>query len=472
MAAIRLKSSSGKWTHTTKVDDPLFAPILGAMLEEGMTLPEELELPGSVGEELEKNWHLIGILHQWKKWAQKCKKSEVKNYYGMRNMILDMPPVVKKVAVEHIVYSPPTEVVWRHQIAVLAGILNLPEGWELYTAVDSRTPLVERIYHMKAVLEIMRKNTLHSKILAAYTTPSTDNIRAPYYKLDEDSAGHQRILPVLDPFIRNQWLCMRGTPTQPSKGPCITLYALLLDVDWEVVIQVLEQQEDKSEKTRTREIISLANTLTGKITKVDELEIPINLQVLDYSTVEWYVGDQTSFDINRITVLYSRLLTYIPDDVHPAALGLHALFAWYPKKTKGDVRGIRRLVGQVNAWILSYYMRLPDTEISMEENTMRNIIKPSTALIVYLSRTIGLCAMRRILLCLLHYIDRNEKYTRKPPKEGSSDAVMRKRRVIAGELVQANKMCTLLEEYLEKLDGQDEGVRTLIPSSLDRDEDA
>ena len=91
----------------------------------------------------------------------------------------------------------------------------------------------------------------------------------------------------------------------------------------------------------------------------------------------------------------------------------------------------------------------------------------------FLGETLGLYAMRRILLSLLYYIDKNADRARKLiKKENVSEKTKKKHEKDLHAVERAELFAELLEKYIEEHNGEDEGVRTMEMGKLARVEKA
>jgi hypothetical protein len=458
MAAIELYTAGG-WTHKTTVDDPLFAPILGSMLEDGMTLPDRLELQGSVGETIERDWYLLRELRKWTKWVGRVNMANASNYADMREFIIHGSKSARIVTLDHVVYQPPKKVLWRHELLVLSNILQLPSGWEIHTAVDSRTPLQERIHHMEAMRSIMLSHPRFSHVLAAYITTPAVILYNPSYVEDDKK------ISILAPFIRNTWLMIRARHIDgDARGVPLTLHTLLLHIDWEAVTAYIDSGAITSPDTA--KIRNLAQSMLGKVVKGDEIEFP-EIDLTIRSVDQWYDQGRSSIEVRRIIALYTNLLTYMNDDVLPVELGLDFIVGVDGKKMK-LTKGIRGLVRKVNYNLLHYIMCSHHTPESRYKNTggWKGTIILSSEIVVILSKTIGLYAMRRILLSLLHFIAQNESKSKKPSKEGVSQDTIKKKAKLADIVGRANIFAAMLETYLEGKDDAYDGVKSFDITSV------
>ena len=336
MANIVLKSASGKWEHKTTVNDPYFAPILGAMFEEGMELPDQLVIEGALGEALEREWKYIEILKEWKEWeklytevppiehagervaregihtytfsaSESRRGSTYPGYRGETVSVRDVPP--------------PRRVLWLHEMAVLSTALSLPSGWELHVAVDERTPIDARRRHLRSSLEYIRKNAVSIMYprVAVMFDHAEDEVRIMAEGRDSRPIAREC---VLDALIRNVWLIewneYLSTNPESTDLPYVGTPAMLDRMDWQLAHEILPAKEEG--KYYGTPAIDLAEFMLGEDCKTScSAGVAIHQDGLGFW--EWSVVS----DFSRLARIYSRLLTYLPEDATPAQLGLMSI---------------------------------------------------------------------------------------------------------------------------------------------------
>ena len=501
MASIELQSSSGKWKHRTTVDDPVFAPILGSMVESGLDLPDTLIIPGVLGEELERHWKKIEDIHKWMQWEKRCTEvtvNDTEEYYTTSQVYAFM-----------IGLPPPT--VWRHEIRVLSIALNLPIGWEAYTAVDERTPLEERLEHMEASRLFLRAHPEYEErgIQDVGDDTSAKNlittVSQPVVARKGDDINSR--LPSLAAFARNVWLINRGS----SSSPIITdvwhpvrFFTFLDQLDWEGIVTYLQPysylgtvetiydlalvmtgQRDEAH-FRMYYSVQLAWTTEGIGFTEHRADLEIDKPTNEMREVWRNPGDMLTGEDNLANI-YSRLLSYMPDDTTITRMGLEPILGDYAEVlrpsatyrrfandmdeedvyeayerhgesyeeefTQIEVYSTR--ISDIVAWVhattlkyLAYIDTIPSLTpiLSTNKYDVRLMKKDFPSIIQLLGNTLGLYAMRRILLSLLYYVES----TKGTSEEGVEVRVDR-----------ALYFSQLLEEYLEEHEGEDEGVKTL-----------
>ena len=475
MTAITLRSASGKWKLNTTIDDPLFTPILGAMAGEGMILPKTLTIEGALGEELERKWDCIVALREWMAW-EKTLSNIVEKYVKdgkWHNTYYDGEVNAREYYDElHPLNTcrsiPPKRVVWRHELTVLSAALTLPDGWEAHTAVDERTPLTERVYHMEASLKYYRENNASRLRLLETIDIDVQWLRSEagdYHTTVDMSKKYRPSL--LDPYLRNTWLITRHISLDSALDTGIYFISqpiMLILTDWSSLYKLLLQAGGLVHNGKT---FSIAKYMSGDTTTTINYGVCVGRTLDDGLLFPGY----TVKDTESLPIIYSRLLRYLPEDVHPATLGLDAILRTstvirtplstdnYSTYTVRNlpmkyVVGLTYLVGWVNHSVITYKQWYLD-QLRDVEGTVIIPRKDFTDVIEFLDETLGLYAMRRILLCILHYIANNEgTVTRKSKKKSSIEVEM------VNTLERANLFANLLEKYLEQKN-RDEGIRTL-----------
>jgi hypothetical protein len=140
-------------------------------------------------------------------------------------------------------------------------------------------------------------------------------------------------------------------------------------------------------------------------------------------------------DSANLAKIYAKFLTIVPEDEDVYFMGLDRVLG-LPKtvvsvRPTGVVNTIclAEVVAWVNSAVMHYLEWYFDHSITYGE------------LVMFLSETIGLYAMRRILLSLLHYIQLHKD------EDNTSMTI-------------AQSLSNALEDYLEHHKGEDETVRT------------
>lgn len=451
MASITLQNEAGNWKYTTTVDDPLFRPILGAMFEEGMTLPSELTIQGSLGEALEREWKYIDVLRKWMEWEQKVNSASIHPIVHLTTARLtkSQEQVINVGCV-----PPPT--LWRHDLLVLSTALNLPEGWEAYTAIDERTSLMDRVHHMQASLTFLQHDINNVK---RGLQDAEDDQGA--YDLIIDSHIYSmpnKIVHLLAPFTRNLWLINRGSEVDPDTKKLwdhITLHTYLDRLDWEGISMYLAPYAEEGTISR---VFRLANTMTGR----DSGRNTDYCVMLGRARMSiGFVGDEYTIDTNCLSRIYTRLLAHLPEDTSIERMGLEPILDMRVSVWDVTHQGyFDTYVGDVVAWVHASVLKYPQwykngppkklgnkRHYIASNDTHTLSLENFPDIVSFLGKTLGLYAMRRILLCLLYYIQAEQE-------KGVTTELVRIR------VNRANRFAKLLEEYLASHDG-DEGVRTL-----------
>jgi hypothetical protein len=442
MSAIQLRSASGKWKYKTTTDDPLFASVIGSMVEEGMTLGKELVLPGALGEALEKEWKYIKILQEWIDWEKRVIE-------GLQDKTIERPVDLVKSNVDVVVaggFPPPT--LWLHDIHVISRALTLPIGWEAYTATDSRISLTERVHHMKASQKYIVENGLMLRGVQDTVTYDAEELISHVYEQSSHvdiTNKNGVVLPyyvyLLAAFARNVWLINRRKTPNPKIGTtawkAVTLYTFLDMLDWEAILPYLTPYAGKSEEID--KTLRLAATMTGTLPRmptrsdeVEEYDRPLLLKrsrkgISSYSRDEENIDyimkyssrkKQAEYIDSHLSRVYLRLLEYLPDDVSIERMGLEVIVG--EKKPKWDtdfymvnIRSyvdISELVAWVHSTMLTYLKS--EKKIGDKSSVKRELITLDVddfpVAVQLISDVLGEYVLGRILLSLLHYLESNE----------------------------------------------------------------
>ena len=426
-----LRSASSKWMYKTTVDDPLFRPILGAMLEEGMEIPSELTLEGSVGEVIEEDWEYV------------CRLNGI------------------------MLVTTPNTTVWRHELARISNILDLPEGWEAYTAVDKRTPLEERVNHMRASHAYLMK---HSHVMEQHRRMARDAWTALSHLSDKvDQYGYG-----FDPLIRNLYLIAEGNIRDSHvrmDERTISLAILLLYIDWEVAkILIVDHESSTSEGNR------LIRRMNNEFTRC-YFNLPLKKSMIEGLGF----AQMGTIDATTLEQWYIRLFSALPARPTIAALGLEPIIGEpYVSSWGGHSRvRISDIVAWVNSNVLTYLswylhnVRSGETEVRSSSHDVILISRQEfPELVELLAETVGMHAMKCMLATLRKYVSdlrdgiasaENDKH-----KDRRSDEKLKRRATMKKRSERASLFATLLQQYINShLDG-DEGVRTLALGNLPR----
>lgn len=375
MSRIRLRSVNGKWKYETTVDDPLFAPILGAMFEEGMTMPEELTIEGSLGEALEREWKYIVALQEWMKWEKEAITQRGDTQIEPRD-----DGITHSREMVDVLGGPPPPTVWRHQFTVLATALSLPLGWESFVAVDNNTPMRERLLHMRVSMDYLLTHQ------PSFELASQDMTWAAHFLLQTVVATRTRYtankvfrefhytVPYLAPFIRNLWLTNRGNTAGLKKRtviwPRVEISTLLLNLDWPCILEYLSsasEVEDYKQRDPVADdelavdmgvlgvmlgsmrhdpnkliygrythllhhdqpveglvpLYNLARVMAGEVDIRSDLTVQMCVSMRQGPCFTPSTG-YTSHDTN-LPALYTKLLSYLPEDASLEQMGLEAI---------------------------------------------------------------------------------------------------------------------------------------------------
>jgi hypothetical protein len=169
MPTITLRSESGKWSHTTYTEDPLFSSILEPMKEAAGTLPHEITFTGSVADIIERNWHLVQTLMD----------KLMGNFDGLK-------------------------FVMKHDLEQISYILNLPPNWEVYTVVDDKDSLPYRLAHMRILQDHLQKDDRLCKIVYECLDSNAQDIVCDCYEISGNSCDqYLHLRSYFGPYVLN-----------------------------------------------------------------------------------------------------------------------------------------------------------------------------------------------------------------------------------------------------------------------------
>ena len=468
MASIELQSSSGKWKYTTTTDDPLFATLLGSMQEAGLDLPSTLIISGALGEALDREWKYISVLYRWMEWEEKCVE------IATGAIQLPLPKLKTSMSLSRqytkIIGYPPPPTLWLHDIAILSTALDVPEGWEAYVAADERTSVKERIQHMRAVYSFLYKHGSNARrgVQDTHDTEAINLIRqvvdSAYDKVDVKVRGgrtEKRDISLLAPFARNLWLIRRGEGEQLGKDAWrkIGMYTFLDKLDWQAIIPYLAPYVGME----VDRVLRLARLMTGE--NILPYGVDYDVRLARTTKGLGFVIGSNITGSDALCRIYTRILSSLPDDVSIGMIGLERIvdsqMTIWSFSSSIPTTPIHAIVAWVNAVTLQYlhwYTRAmaqentdaqPDQSVQYEmyiisEDDFLDVVQ-------FLGKTLGLYAMRRMLLSLLHNIQKEELQG----EIGKSSTLARSR------LNRAKEFSRLLEVYLANHEGEDEGVITM-----------
>jgi hypothetical protein len=441
MERILLQSASGKWKYRTTTDDPVFAPLFDSMKDAGLTLSGTLIIPGALGEELEKNWGYVEVLRVWDVWEK-----------GMDNYTKkDVVPPNRNTSSYGALasmYPIPDKIVRYKDVEVLSRALALPDGWYSHTIIDETAPLHERIYHMKASFSYLRKyhfgNTLAEWDMDEMGRKIVNDARE--YESEATVDGEPYYASLLAPFVRNVWL------NDPNR--LLPLPYLISRIDFPALYGYL-QPYAMIAKEKLMYVIYLVQSVLGKI---DYPVINYGFDIVLYPDMLGFDRSKKKSDLGDNIVLrdlYTKMLNYMPLDVHPENLGLESIV---DKLLGPDNRYVRtqqyvtlrerieaaqRLMeGKLHPHIpVSDYVGWVNSNIiASRQGHDTGYLAPVSIgkkgfplVITHLSETVGLHAMRRILLSLLHFLNKEENS-------------------------RVEEFTALLEKYLEEHEGENEDI--------------
>ena len=203
-SSVTLRTKSGKWQHTTTLDDPIFSDILAPYIDLGET-PEEVLLTGSVGEVIESNWG------SWEKIETSIDKTQ-----------------------------PSFACILTPSLIQFATLLNLPAEWILFVGLDrSKMSYEERIEHYKRVGALILEKEL---------SPSCDQVTHSVVEEMREEVNDEETEQIL---LGAQW---EGILTNSALGASKTECALLA-MDWESFSTYLNLYEWDEKVTNTAALL-------------------------------------------------------------------------------------------------------------------------------------------------------------------------------------------------------------------------
>jgi hypothetical protein len=402
MATVELVTESGKWRHVTRVNNELFSPILGAMVEEGIDIPSILTLYGSVAEIIERDWHLVMRLHE--------------------------------------IMKDSNSIVYRCDMEEIAQLLNLPYGWEAFVVIDMRSTKEVYLGHLQASYRYLMSEE-HDWIanLSSSFDPQCLELLSLYNR--EKTGESTKLLP----FLRNVWLQI------PEE--MVFLSRALTKIDW----KMMETYLDKIEASRYSKLYNLAKLMQGQGQMCNHS--------FDYiQTLCYHSGRLVCVggSHNDLITLYSHFLPRVSNysmlGLEPI-LGYKSIKCYSPSSSSPHTptnlplfgTGLTKLVGWVNATVICYptmkrlYEKVTYTTTTFKHTWLaRRHFKESVEL---LGKTVGIRAMMAILVSLQRARCEINAY---------HDKTLVKKHERVSEYIK------MLYDYIRTHRGEDEGVRSLV----------
>jgi hypothetical protein len=362
------------------------------MREDGVEVGSELVIPGALGEELENKWCYIEKLREWETWEANRDSR---------------PDLVK--------YS---------DVEVLSRALSLPYGWEAHTMIDTSYPLQDRVRHMLASL--------------AYLEWRKHSVSAIYSYMDTMvEALYKRAGNIILPFLRNIYL-------KDDNGFNASIFT---QIDWEALLKLLPS----SDKCTT----NLAKFVLGQ-NEEPCMDYGIMLTSNDIPHLHMMIAESS------LITLYTNILHSMPEDISPISLGMAPICVISPiplgfrmhyglDALSGEKYiTLSHLVGWINSFIIVRYASKSKNGNLRDTIT---ILSTNVGIVQKLYKTIGLYAMRRILISLRGY----DKAVNDPKWSCGLDIG----KVSAADAYRAEMFANELEKSLEQHKGEDEGVKKL-----------
>jgi len=369
------------------------------MREANLPLPDTLIIPGQLGIALDKNWKYYLLLLEWYKWENKLKLDRI---------VASIYPAIP--------YPPAPPTIEYQQINVLSRALQLPPGWESYVHIDESVSVSDRVNHMRASYAYMKRNPktrthrlteYNSELYRLSKEDTTTVTKTATKKTITTTKAVGSAMSILEPFFRNIWLSDTDRVDIPT-------YLVFDKMDYAAMkAYIAEYNVDEK-------VVQLANGMLQGGFIPNYFGIVLGETNGKLGIVTFHPED-TGQALGR---LYTRLLRNLPNDVDPEALGLRSILVADDEYDTLGYTTLNRLVGRINTYTLTYLALFGEPVPEREF--------PRSVRLV--GETLGLYALRRMVLSLLHHLK----------KEGSNKRV--------------EVFIDVAEDYLDRHTGEDEGV--------------
>ena len=408
MSSITLITSSGKWRRTVKRDDPIFSSLIPDLDD----LPDELTLPGSVGEILDEEWKYYEMIEST---HAKVRSREIINSVIFRAKSnvgdLTLPSAVTTVV------SQGGSIVPHSKVARLCRLLDLPSHVSNYIYLDEGVPQRDRIAHLRTIAA-----RTYDWMVLGFDSGLVAVVRGAIIQCEHSSKNG---LEEWCKFLIAQYY--EAELRSFSEGRNVSVY----DVNWEDTLVVLKEWEtthllegEDLDELRERWLYAfeLATILTNGERKTDYIiGFPLRTMVIPHPKIQYNSLEAAGVSDSDLCRLYRSDLSYHESDCEPGAIGLSLITGDLTWASLG-------VVGIVNGAIAHYVWISVKGFVDMRKKMPRTLFPQLVE--TYGMTIVGREGLRKILLSLLHYL----------VKETAD--VKKVRRI--------NYFCSLVEKYLKK----------------------
>jgi hypothetical protein len=193
-------------------------------------------------------------------------------------------------------------------------------------------------------------------------------------------------------------------------------------------------------------VMTSAIRLAVILKKLEQREIDYQVRLSRTSTgLSFYVPGYPMCGTNNLAKIYTAVLNTMTDDSPIELMGLDKLLGVQSSRSLHllDVDSVH--LGYVVAWVNQSVIEAVRPHLLRQGDYYNRIVS-------FFDETVGLYAIRRILLCLLHYMEKAERLT--PTTHQAYDQLQ-------NSVETADSLANAIEVYLEGNNRDDEGVCTL-----------
>ena len=440
MATVILRTESGKWEMVALVrDDPVFSQLVPDLPDEMME-GEVITLSASVAEILEEEWSHYQRLLLYIEALRNEEKERLIHWYGKKaheHTITEgaaaQPPSITGIITSSssVRRRPRVPLVYLHQVARLSLILNMPVNWEFFVGVSYESPQQQRIHHLLAMgrvvprLNLERESDIQAVPFSPYDivanltsirrwivnhtkSPDAETYMAYLWGLTRNGALRSLDEPDRDDMSREERSKLGG-----ERGSHGIYWETILWGDIEPALESLRSSK-RSPKLPTR-IANTANLLSGRGDPTLESDMASECVISDSSM---------SISDYNVVLLYKTLLLSFPEDIDPVAFGLGPIVSSKPsggdvfKKVETNLGDKVMTVSQMVPWIhfntlllIPLYRAKPKNDYKAGKSipgTMKLTEDLFPVVVELVGETLGLHSLTRMLLSLLHYMQRLE----------------------------------------------------------------
>ena len=352
---ITFRTGSGT-SFQRKVDDPLVSTLL-SMYDE-FEVPSVVELQGSVGEIVDEEYaHFERLMERRKVLGDSLGMKRVHKLFRASGS--STKAIVEKSELRSI------GLVYLHQVSRIVRVLDVDEVVLLATVVDASTPLEVRMRHYKSLGNV---ESIKALIKGASIHESSGVYALQLFRELMQEGVVDEVVTTLRGLIYNSLVLATNKGT-----------TMATEVVWEDVLEIVR---DVVMRETTR---SMLNFLSGRGNA--QRTIPTFFSV-------WYINVFTVYDA---PFLLSRAIALLPEDVSPNELGIAAFtdannhyyeqYATTPALLAQQVMGCAVLAAYGSAKGVGAFRM--------------------TKRVANLEKLIGRYALARVLLSLLHYLEKN-----------------------------------------------------------------